>query len=79
MEDVELSTCFSAIEDWKRKKNVLHVLLLLCIAASRAEKIRFYGDLQQALSTIPFGESYILLGDFNARVGSRETANDIMG
>jgi hypothetical protein len=63
------------------KKNVLHVFSCYAPtrAASRAEKIRFYGDLQQALSTIPSGESYILLGDFNARVGARETADDIWG
>ena len=45
-------------------------------AASREEKNAFYGLLQQALSSVPSHSSYVLLGDFNARVGSREGSDD---
>ena len=40
-------------------------------AASREEKESFYNVLQDALSTVPANEPYILLGDFSARIGSR--------
>ena len=65
----------------RRKKDTLHVLSCYAPtrAASRAEKISFFGDLQQALSPIPSNEPYILLGDFNARVGSRGSAGDVWG
>ena len=45
-------------------------------AASRVEKDYFLNDLQQALDTIPPSESYVILGDFNARVGSRSSEDD---
>ena len=35
----------------------------------------FYNSLQKALASIPSADCYILLGDFNACVGSR-TADD---
>ena len=40
-------------------------------AANREEKSAFFDTLQPALSTVPADECYVLLGDFNARVGSR--------
>ena len=40
------------------------------------EKVQFLNDLQQALDSIPSRESYVMLGDFNARVGSRTSGND---
>ena len=48
-------------------------------AASRSEKNQFYDDLQQALAAIPLGEVYVLLGDFNAQVGSRQSGGDPWG
>ena len=42
-------------------------------AASREEKNRFFESLQDALSSIPSGECFVMLGDFNAHVGSRCT------
>ena len=45
-------------------------------AASRVEKDHYLNDLQQALDTIPPSESYVILGDFNARVGSRTSEDD---
>lgn len=41
-------------------------------SARREEKDQFYDELDAILSSIPTDEKYILLGDFNARVGSRE-------
>ena len=40
-------------------------------AAQREEKDEVFNVLQQALSAVPPKENYVLLGDFNARVGSR--------
>ena len=56
----------------------LHVLS--CYAptypSSRETKEAFYNDLQQALSEIPSQDTYVVLGDFNARVGSRNDSAD---
>ena len=41
-------------------------------AASRDAKDEFYDLLQQSLDEIPSDEMFILLGNFNARVGSRD-------
>ena len=41
-------------------------------AVSREEKDKFYDDLDGVLSSIPESDLYVLLGDFNARIGSRE-------
>ena len=51
----------------------LHVLSCYAptYSSSREMKEAFYNDLQQALSEIPSHEMYVVLGDFNARVGSR--------
>ena len=38
-------------------------------AASREEKDNFFNDLDDMLSLIPEEDMYVLLGDFNARVG----------
>ena len=40
-------------------------------ASSREEKEAFFDSLQQAISAVPPGEGCVMLGDFNARVGSR--------
>ena len=45
-------------------------------AASRAEKDKFFDDLQQVLDKIPTREQYVILEDFNARVGSRQDEDD---
>ena len=41
-------------------------------AASRKEKDKFY-DLGAVLSSTPESDLYVVLGDFNARVRSRES------
>ena len=52
---------------------LLHVMSCYAptYAAQREEKDEFFYVLQQALSAVPPNENYVLLGDFNARVGSR--------
>ncbi len=45
-------------------------------AASRQEKDAFYDDLGTLLAGIPDSDLYVLLGDFNAHIGSRESAQD---
>ena len=67
------------LQPGKNKADRLHVLSCYAPtrAASRAEKDRFYEDLQQALDGIPSNEPYVLLGDFNARVGSRHGHDDL--
>ena len=42
-------------------------------AASREDKKAFLQELENFISLVPSGEVYILLGDFNACVGSRES------
>ena len=46
-------------------------------AASRVIKEKFLDELQQALDAIPPSEIYIIMGDFNVRVGSRTSVNDL--
>ena len=56
----------------------LHILS--CYAptfiASREEKDKFYNDLQAAVSSVPSNECCVMLGDFDARVGSRAVDDD---
>ena len=43
--------------------------------ASQEEKDEFYRYLQDVLQTVPQRENFVLLGDFNARIGSRSHAS----
>ena len=43
----------------------------LTYASSREEKEAFFDSLQQAISAVPLDESCVMLGGFNARIGSR--------
>ena len=45
-------------------------------AASREEKDNFFDSLQQALSAVSSEECYVMLGDFNAHVGSRVSGDE---
>jgi len=60
------------------RNSFLHVLS--CYAptygASREDKDAFLDQLQQVLSAVPSDECYVMLGDFNARVGSRTVEDD---
>ena len=42
----------------------------------RSGRERFYDDVQAALSGVQHGEEFILVGDFNARIGSRYIDDD---
>ena len=59
-------------------RDVLHVVSCHAptFAANREEKDNFYGFLQEELTVIPSQECYVLLGNFNARVGSRREDDD---
>ena len=55
----------------KRRNDHLHIIS--AYAPTRREaKDKFFRDLHQVLSSIPSNEPYVLLGDFNARVGPRK-------
>ena len=41
-------------------------------AASRQMKDAFFQDIDSILAAMPTGEKYVILGDVNAHVGSRE-------
>ena len=41
-------------------------------AASREDEDAFFQELENIISRVPSGERYVILGDFNARVESRE-------
>lgn len=45
-------------------------------AASREVKEAFFQELENIISSVPSGERYILLGDFNALVGSRDSDDE---
>ena len=40
-------------------------------------KAKFFEELQDALDHVPAGNTLVVLGDFNARVGRKEGANDV--
>ena len=42
-------------------------------AASREDRDTFFQELNNIISGVPAGETYIILGDFKARVGSRKS------
>ena len=51
----------------------LHILSCYAptFAATREKKDRFFDKLQVVLSSFPSDECFVMMGDFNARVGSR--------
>ena len=61
-----------------RNKERLHVISCYAptFAASREMKDEFYACLQAVLLEIPQRDNFVLLGDFNARTGSRSAGSD---
>ena len=61
-----------------RSRDKLHVVSCYAPtrAASRQEKDTFFDELNSILSSVPAGEKCIILGDFNACVGSRQVVGD---
>ena len=71
----------SQSHSWRRRPYLYpysHPFMLCAnfFGATRAEKDTFFDHLQEALDEIPPNETYIALGDFNARVGSRSPVDD---
>ena len=62
---------------WTIKRTVSRIHVVSCYAptraASREDKDVFFQALSNIISGVPAGETHIILGDFNARVGSRES------
>ena len=56
-----------------RSRDKLHIVSCYAPtrAASRQEKDTLFDELNSILSSVPAGEKYIVLDDFNTRVGSR--------
>ena len=61
-----------------RSRDKLHIVscYALTIAASRQEKNTLFDELNSILPSVPAGEKYVVLGDFNACVGSRQVLGD---
>lgn len=79
MESVGVQDCQGhSLSREKGVRAAIHVLSCYAptFAATRDLKEAFYDDLQSAIDEIPSGEKYIILGDFNAHVGSRRTKNE---
>ena len=58
----------------KTGRNNLHVMSCYAptFAATREEKEAFFTTLQLALDEIPINDQYVMMGDFNARIGFRK-------
>ena len=63
----------------KRASDCIHILSCYApiFSASRADKEKFKNEVQLALNSIPPSECYVVMGDFNARVGSRQGEGDM--
>ena len=61
-----------------RKTNRIHIPSCYAptFAASSADKDNFFSHLQEAMDEIPPNKTYVILGDLNARVGSRDPAEE---
>ena len=72
------SRCASALLEFSNCVRWVHVVSCYAPtrATSREEKDHFFNQLNAFMSSIPAGEHYIILGDFNAHVGSRIDRND---
>ena len=71
--------CVSACLQMSRgAKSRLHVVCCYAPtgAASREDKEAFFLELDTIIFSVPVEEKYVILGDFNARVGSRKSGND---
>ena len=55
------------------------VMLVLGLRVAREDKEAFFQELENIISSVPSEEKYVLLDDFNACVGSRESDEQCMG
>jgi len=78
------SRCLSACLDFGGRIGKFHVMSCYAPtrAASRQDKDNFFQQLDTFLTSLLAGDRFVLLGDFNARVGSREVDDqwaDVLG
>ena len=80
IEGLKLTSC-NSYSAYRKVYIRLHSHTISCCAptfsASRADKEKFKNEVQLALNAIPPSECYVIMGDFNARVGSRQGEGDI--
>ena len=76
MESMEFKMCLGLLAGCDRK---LHVMSCYAStrAASRLDKDKFSTVLDNFIASVPSRENYVILGDFNARVGSRVGGDDV--
>ena len=72
------SRCISAFLEFPGHAGQLHVLSCYAPtrAASREDKDKFLNQLDAFITSVPARDCYVILGDFNARVGSRSDDED---
>ena len=72
------SRCVSAILEFPGHAGRLHALSCYAPtrAASREDKDNFLNQLDVFITSVPAGDYYVILGDFNAHVGSRSVDED---
>ena len=68
-----MSACVQLVSDSPRDR--LHIISCYAPtrAASRETKDEFFQELENIMASIPAGERYIILGDFNPRVDQEHT------
>ena len=78
MKGLELEAGFCYLESWKCSRNRLHILSCYApmFSTSKEDKNIFYATRPDALSAIPLDECFVMLGDFNAHVGSRDVDDE---
>ena len=71
-----MSAC---LQVYKGSRGRLHIISCYAPtrAANRETKDEFFQELENIITSMPTRERYIILGDFNARVGSRTDNNDL--
>ena len=62
----------------EKPRDILHVVSYYAPiwGSSRAVKDEFWDGLESFLAAVPPGDQWIILGDFNARIGSRICPGD---
>ena len=79
MVSVKLKSSLSLPANGRVADGRLHVVSFYAPtrAASRETKDAFFQETENILSAVPQGEKHLLMGKFNARVGSRECVGDL--
>ena len=74
--DSRAVSAYLQVGEWTKTK--LHVVLCYIPTKTESRQVKdaFFQDLESILASIPAGEKYLTLGEFNAHVGSRECVGD---